>query len=54
MRVNLAMTGINHQPFKVWLIDQYLKKILPYPLILPAAHQTMCLMAHEAIGRGGQ
>ena len=29
------MAGVNHQPFKVRIIDQGFKELFPYPLITP-------------------
>jgi hypothetical protein len=35
MRMNLYMTRINYQPFKIGRINYYLKKLFPYPLVAP-------------------
>ena len=32
---DFAMTGIEHQPFKIWIGDQYFKKFFPYSLVSP-------------------
>ena len=41
MRVNFAVTGVNHQPFKVRLINQYFEEALPYSLIAPTDESLM-------------
>ena len=41
MGMDLAMAGINHQPFIVRIINQYLQKFLPHPLVAPTDEATM-------------
>ena len=35
------MTGINHQPFEIGLVDQHLEQGFPDPAITPAAKPLM-------------
>jgi len=34
--MHLAVTGINHQPFIVWLVNQYFPQLFPDAFIWPA------------------
>ena len=36
MGMDLAVAGVNHQPFKVGLVDQRFEKFFPYSLVTPA------------------
>jgi len=35
MGMDFAMAGIDHQPFKIWIINQYFKEFFPYSLVSP-------------------
>ena len=35
MGVDFAMAGIDHQPFKIWIINQYFKEFFPYSFVSP-------------------
>jgi len=41
-RVDLAVTGIHHQPFKIRFTEQYFKRLFPYPFISPANEAPAC------------
>jgi len=41
MRVNLAVAGIDHQPFVVRFVDQNLQSLFPDPCIAPANEATV-------------
>ena len=41
MRMHLAVSGVNHEPFKVWLNDERLKQALPNAFVSPPAEPTM-------------
>jgi hypothetical protein len=43
MRVNFNVTGINHEPFKIRLINQSLKQRFPDAFIAPTAKPTLCV-----------
>ena len=51
MRVNFAMTGINHQPFKVRGINQNFKQPFPYPIVAPADKAPMSITPATEVGR---
>jgi len=39
--MNLAMTGVDHQPLEVRLVDQALEQRFPYAVIAPATEASM-------------
>ena len=41
MRMHLAVSGVNHEPFKVRLDDERLKQALPNAFVSPPAEPTM-------------
>jgi hypothetical protein len=41
MRVNFAVTRVNHQPLKVGLIDKLLKQSLPHAFVAPTNKSPM-------------
>ena len=41
MRMHLAVSGVNHEPFKVRLNDERLKQALPNAFVSPPAEPTM-------------
>lgn len=41
MRMHLAMTGVDHQPFVIRLVNQDSKQLFPNPLVPPADKTTM-------------
>ena len=43
MGVNLAVAGIDHQPFVVRFVDQNLQQLFPDPFIAPANEATVCI-----------
>ena len=44
MGMHLAMAGINHQPFHIWLINDLLKQSFPNTSITPAAEPPMSIL----------
>jgi len=48
MLMNLAMGGVNHQPFKVRLVNEDLKQLLPNALVAPATKATEATAAMMA------
>ena len=43
MLMDFDMACINHEPFKVRLIDENLKKLLPYAFVAPTAKTAVCV-----------
>jgi hypothetical protein len=41
MGMHLAVTGVNHEPFKIRLIDKLFQQCLPDTVIAPAAKSPM-------------
>ncbi len=39
---DFAVTGINHQAFKIRFIDQYFKRLFSYPFISPVNEAPAC------------
>ena len=50
MWVNFAMTGIDHQPFKVRLINQNFKQSLPHTIIAPTDEASMGIAPTAKVG----
>jgi hypothetical protein len=51
MGVHLAVTGINHEPFKIRFIDQLFQQCLPDTVIAPAAKSPMRVFPVTITGR---
>ena len=49
--MNLDMAGVDHQPFKVRLVDQLLQQLFPDALVTPAAETTMGVFPVPVIWR---
>ncbi|OGG94791.1 MAG: hypothetical protein A2527_01000 [Candidatus Lambdaproteobacteria bacterium RIFOXYD2_FULL_50_16] len=45
------MTGINHQPFEIWCINQNFKEFFPNPLVAPANKAPMGITPPALVGR---
>ena len=51
MGMNLAVAGVDHEPFKIWFIDQYFQQSFPYAIVAPADKATMRIAPTAEIGR---
>jgi hypothetical protein len=51
MGMNLAMAGINHQPFVVRLLDERFQQAFPLPFVAPAAKTPMGVLPVTIIWR---
>ncbi len=49
--MNLAVTGVNHEPFKIRLVDQYFQQSFPDAVVAPADKAAMRIAPAAEIGR---
>src|ERR1700679_405312 len=51
MRMDLDVAGIDHQPFKVGLVDHLLQQLFPDALVAPAAETAMRIFPVPVVRR---
>ena len=47
MLMDFDMACIDHKPFKVILVDENLKKVLPYAFVATTTKTPMCIHHHS-------
>src|SRR5690349_4733994 len=50
MRMNFNVTGIYHEPFVVWRVNQLFQQTFPNPFISPTAKTTVCILPVAVCG----
>ena len=49
--MNLDVTGVDQEPFKVRRVDQYLQQAFPFSLVAPTAETTVRILSATIVRR---